>query len=147
MQPNPYEPPSFASITVERVFPANNVYEWEGHSISVSAELIPNFLPLVGKFWISIDGGAPLTSSQLHLQERFDFVIKDNGRDIPARLESYGVGFGRQPFRILVNGKPVVDSIVKVKRGRIGFLIGVLIGAAILPALAVVVIVIVSIFG
>ena len=147
MQPNPYEPPSLGNSTVERVFPADNVYEWEGHSIAVSAELIPKFLPLVGQFWISIDGGAPFTSSQLRLHERFDFVIKNNGRDIPAKFESYGAGFGRQPFRIFVNGKPVVDSIVKVKRGRIGFLIGILIGAAILPAVVVAVIVILRILS
>lgn len=95
-----------------------NVYEWRGHSISVSAEMIPKFLPLIGQFWISIDGGAPFASRQLRLQERLDFVIKDYGRDIPAMLATYGAGFGRQPFRIFVDGKLVVDSIVGAKRGK-----------------------------
>jgi hypothetical protein len=146
-QSNPYEPPSFGNSTVVRAFPAANVYEWEGHSISVSAEMIPKFLPLIGQFRISIDGGAPFTSSQLRWQERFEFVIKDSGRDIPALFQTYGTGFGRQPFRIFVNGNLVVDSILEVKRGRIGFLIGVLIGMAVLPAVAVVAIVLLRMFG
>lgn len=144
---NPYESPSVGNRTAERAFPVANVYEWEGHSISVSAEMIPKFLPLIGRFWISIDGGAPFTSRQIRLQERFDFVIKDHGRDIPAMFRAYGTGFGRQPFRIFVNGKLVVDSIVDVKRGQIGFLIGVLIGMAILPVVSVVLIVIARILG
>jgi hypothetical protein len=138
---NPYEPPNYGNTAEQRSLPAVNVYEWEGHTISVTAELIPKFLPLIGQFWISIDGGTPFTSTRLRWNERIDFVIRDNGREIPAMLESYGTGFGRQPFRILVNGKVVVDSIVAVQRGRIGFLIGVLIGIAILPVLALVVIV------
>jgi hypothetical protein len=101
--------------------------------------MVPRFLPLVGQFHVSIDRGPPITSSQLRWQERFEFTISDNGREVPAVFQSYGFAVGRQPFQIHVDGVLLTDSSVRVKRWWMGVMLGACIGFAIVAVFGIVV--------
>ena len=86
----------------------------------------------------------PMSSSQLRWQERFEFVIAENGRDVPATFEAHGFAIGRQPFRILIDGVLVFESSVTVKRWWPGFLLGICIGLLIVVGLVAILGVIVT---
>lgn len=127
---NPYEPTRDKSTSGINAPPECH-FALGDHTISVASEMVPWYLPLLGKILVSVDGKAPVSSSQLRWQENFDFTISDKGRDAPATLKSHGFSFGRQPFRIFVDGELVIESSVPVKRWWIGFMLGICIGIAI----------------
>ena len=101
---NPYAPAKPEHPVNTNDSSGARVLTWSGHTLSVTAAMIPRFLPLLGAFHVSVDSGSPMSSSQLRWQERFEFVIAENGRDVPATFEAHGFAIGRQPFRILIDG-------------------------------------------
>jgi hypothetical protein len=127
---NPYETSQSVPTRSDDMGCDGVICSWREHTILVTAQMVPRFLPLVGQFFVSIDHGAPITSSQLRWQERFDFTISDSGKEIPATFQSYGFAIGRQPFRIHIDGVLFVESTVPVKRWWIGVMLGVCIGFA-----------------
>ena len=90
--------------------------------------MIPRFLPLLGAFYVTIDGKKTFTSSKLRWNEKFTFEFEHAEGSVRARFESYGFIFGGQRYRLFVDGALIADSRVRVDGWWLTFVLGFGIG-------------------
>jgi len=87
--------------------------------------MTPRFLPVLGAFYVTIDGKETFTSSQLRWNERFIFAFEHGDRSVTARFETYGFIVGGERYRLFVDGVLIAESQVKVDGWWIGLVFGI----------------------
>jgi len=108
----------------------NEVARWQGSAVEVQARLVPRFLWNTASIDVFLDGKCILrTGGKLNLTGSYSATFDHSGSTHKAELTwgFSGLSFSF-PYRLQIDGVPVVASRVQVENWWTGLAVGILFG-------------------
>jgi hypothetical protein len=89
-----------------------NVHEWHGHTIAVRTRSLPQFLWMLVRAEVVVDGSRLYTERNVaSLRGIVPFEIAEPGKVILGRMESFGVeGGAKMKYHLLVEDEVIAEG-------------------------------------